>query len=156
MVLATYLRGQGWSLPETASEADVTISRGFKPGDIVVSQDSDMTAYENVETIWRPLSRKRFLKYEMAVVAKHHLQLSRMQLTVLCCVSKNYTTNLNQMGILTNYGIIKTISEDGNDPDLVFIVFSCCHKPSKSYIYHIFFLKIRKRWFVGTWRIKLW
>ncbi|KAF9536884.1 hypothetical protein EC957_009495 [Mortierella hygrophila] len=56
MVLATYLRGQGWSLPEIASEADVTIARDFKADDIVVSQDSDMAAYENVETIWRPLS----------------------------------------------------------------------------------------------------
>ncbi|KAF9108991.1 hypothetical protein BGX30_008576, partial [Mortierella sp. GBA39] len=72
-----------------------------------------MAAYENVETIWRPLSRRRFLKYEMGVVAKHHLQLSRVQLTVLCCVSKNdYTTNLNQMGVKTNYGIIKTITDD--------------------------------------------
>lgn len=78
MVLATYLRGQGWSLPDTASEADVTIARNFMPGDIVVSQDSDMAAYENVETIWRPLPRKRFLKYDMAVVVKHHLQSSRV------------------------------------------------------------------------------
>jgi hypothetical protein len=133
MVLATYLRGQGWSLPDIASEADVDIARDFKPGDIAVSQDSDMAAYENVETILRPLPRRRFLKYEMAVVAKHHLQLSRVQLTVLCCVSKNdYITNLNQMGIRTNYGIIKTISEDGNDPDLAFITFSCCHKSSRS------------------------
>ncbi|KAI8601630.1 hypothetical protein EDD21DRAFT_414735 [Dissophora ornata] len=107
MVLATYLRGRGWSFPEIASEADVTIARDFKPGDIVVLQDSDMAAYENVETTWRPLSRKRFLKYEMVIVTKHYLQLSRVQLTVLCCVSKNdYTTNLNQMGIKTNYGII--------------------------------------------------
>ncbi|KAG9063007.1 hypothetical protein KI688_004607 [Linnemannia hyalina] len=111
MVLVTYLRGQGWSLPEIASEADITIAHDFKPGDIVVSQDSDITAYENVETIW-PLSRRRFLKYEMGAVAKHHLQLSRVQLTVLYCVSKNdYTTNLNQMGVRTNYGTIKTITE---------------------------------------------
>ncbi|KAF9536883.1 hypothetical protein EC957_009494, partial [Mortierella hygrophila] len=49
----------------------------------------------------------------MGVVAKHHLQLSRVQLTVLCCVSKNdYTTNLSQMGVKTNYGIIKTITEE--------------------------------------------
>jgi len=62
------------------------------------------------------------LRYEMAVVTKHNLQLSRLQLTVLCCVSKNdYTTNLNQMGIRTNYGIIKTITSYGNDLDLVFI-----------------------------------
>jgi hypothetical protein len=61
----------------------------------------------------------------MAVVAKHHLQLSRLQLTVLCCVSKNdYTTNLNRMGIGTNYGVIKTIPDDGNDPDVVFITIS--------------------------------
>ncbi|KAG0272621.1 hypothetical protein BGZ97_010942, partial [Linnemannia gamsii] len=71
-----------------------------------------MAAYENVETIYRPLSRKRFLKYKMAVVTKH-LELSRKQLTALCCVSKNdYTTNLTQMGIKTNYGIMKTITDD--------------------------------------------
>jgi hypothetical protein len=120
MVLATYLRGQGWNLPEVASESDVAIACDFKPGDVVVSGDSDMAAYENVETIYRPLSRKRFLKYKMAVVTKH-LELSRKQLTALCCVSKNdYTTNLTQMGIKTNYGIMKTITDDG----IVFISFS--------------------------------
>ncbi|KAK5807972.1 hypothetical protein F5H01DRAFT_325101 [Linnemannia elongata] len=80
MVLATYLRGQGWSLPDTASEADVTIARNFMPGDIVVSQDSDMAAYENVETIWRPLPRKRFLKYDMAVVTLDSLLEARYTL----------------------------------------------------------------------------
>ncbi|KAK3813787.1 MAG: hypothetical protein JOS17DRAFT_779229 [Linnemannia elongata] len=114
MVLTTYLREQGWDLPEVVSESDVAIARDLELGDIVVSGDSDMAAYENVETIYRPLSRRRFLRYEMVVVTKHHLQLSRLQLTVLCCVSKyDYTTNLNQMGIRTNYGIIKTITNDG-------------------------------------------
>jgi len=122
MALTTYLREQGWDLPEVASESDVAIARDLKLGDIVVSGDSDMAVYENVETIYRPLSQRRFLRYEMAVVTKHNLQLSRLQLTVLCCVSKNdYTTNLNQMGIRTNYGIIKTITSYGNDLDLVFI-----------------------------------
>ncbi|KAF9327631.1 hypothetical protein BGZ91_001374 [Linnemannia elongata] len=80
MVLATYLRGQGWSLPDTASEADVTIARDFMPGDIVLSQDSDMAAYVNVETIWRPLPRRRFLKYDMAVVTLDSLLEARYTL----------------------------------------------------------------------------
>ncbi|KAF9131356.1 hypothetical protein BG015_003870, partial [Linnemannia schmuckeri] len=113
MALVTYLHGEDWILPEVASEADVAIARDFKPDDVVVSGDSDMVAYENVETIWWPLSQRRLPKYEMAVVSKHHLQLSHVQLTVLCCVSKNdYSTNLNRMGIKTNYGIIKTITDD--------------------------------------------
>ncbi|KAF8947558.1 hypothetical protein BGZ47_008703 [Haplosporangium gracile] len=58
MMLTKYLRGQGWNLPEIASEADVAIARDFKPGDIVMLGDSDMTAYENVETISGGLCHK--------------------------------------------------------------------------------------------------
>lgn len=54
MVLATYLREQGWDLPEVESESDAAIARDLELGDIVVSGDSDMAAYENVETIYRP------------------------------------------------------------------------------------------------------
>ncbi|KAG9072372.1 hypothetical protein KI688_000142 [Linnemannia hyalina] len=38
MVLATYLRGQGWDLPEVASESDVANARDFKSGDVATNQ----------------------------------------------------------------------------------------------------------------------
>ncbi|KAF9079548.1 hypothetical protein BGX23_003773, partial [Mortierella sp. AD031] len=80
--LARYLRDKGWKVVECPSEADIAIASDCQPGDVVVSSDSDMLLYASVETRWRPLTRGRFLVYELSKVLKH-LEMSRAQLTVL-------------------------------------------------------------------------
>lgn len=111
---AQHMRHMGWNVVECPAEADTTIALDCQPNDVVVSADSDMLAYDSVCTIWRPLSRGKFLIYDVADVLQH-LELSRVQLTVLCVVSKNdYVCNLELLGIVTNYRIVKSLEVTGN------------------------------------------
>jgi hypothetical protein len=111
--LKAYLVKQGWNLAECPSEADIAIADDCQLNDIVVSADSDMLLYDSVRTIWRPLSKGRFLVYQVLDLLKH-LGISRQKLTVLGIVSKNdYTANLSRMGVATNFKIIKSLEETG-------------------------------------------
>lgn len=70
-----------------------------------------MLIYDTVVTIWRPLSRGRYLVYELAEVLSH-LSLSRSKLTTLGIVSKNdYSSNLERLGVITNHKIVKSLEE---------------------------------------------
>ncbi|KAG0272323.1 hypothetical protein BGZ96_005382, partial [Linnemannia gamsii] len=70
-----------------------------------------MLIYDTVVTIWRPLSRGRYLVYELAEVLSH-LELSRSKLTTLGIVSKNdYSSNLKRLGVITNHKIVKSLEE---------------------------------------------
>ncbi|KAF9119345.1 hypothetical protein BG015_006370 [Linnemannia schmuckeri] len=136
--LAAYLINNGWNVIECPSEADIAIASDCQPSDIVVSGDSDMLIYDTVKTIWRPLSRGRFLVYKLAEVLGH-LEISRAKLTALGIVSKNdYTSNLARLGVITNHKIVKSLEETETDvekliqqylvhPDVV------CKKPSATH-----------------------
>ncbi|KAF9079164.1 hypothetical protein BGX23_004873, partial [Mortierella sp. AD031] len=113
--LAHYLTNNGWNVVVCPSEADIAIAADCQPKDIVVSGDSDMLIYDTVETVWRPLSRGRFLVYELAAVMDH-LSISRAKLTTLGIVSKNdYSSNLTRLGISTNYKIVKSLDKTETD-----------------------------------------
>jgi len=112
--MKAYLVEQGWSVAECPSEADIAIAVDCQPADVVVSADSDMLLYDSIRTIWRPLSRGRFLVYEVPDLL-NYLGISRQKLTVLGIVSKNdYTTNLSRMGVATNFKIVKSLKDEGN------------------------------------------
>lgn len=113
--LAHHLSSNGWNVVVCPSEADIAIAADCQPKDIVVSGDSDMLIYDTVETVWRPLSRGRFLVYELAAVMDH-LSISRAKLTTLGIVSKNdYSSNLTRLGISTNYKIVKSLEKNETD-----------------------------------------
>ncbi|KAG0195417.1 hypothetical protein BGX28_001460, partial [Mortierella sp. GBA30] len=110
---AEYMREKQWTVVECLTEADIRIARECNAGDIVVSRDSDMLMYKNIETIWRPISRDRVLVYDVPSVLAT-LNLSRVQFTVLGIVSKNdYNTNIPSLGSATNYKVVKDL--DGED-----------------------------------------
>lgn len=50
------LRSKGWSAVVCKTEADVTSARYSRQDDIVVSRDSDLLFYLNMNTLWRPIS----------------------------------------------------------------------------------------------------
>lgn len=107
--LARYLEGKGWTVIECVSEADIQIACDCTAYDIVLSGDSDSLIHSSIHTIWRPLSRGGYLEYNVPQLLQH-LELSRIGLTVLGVVSRNdYTSNIKQMGLATNYNIIKSL-----------------------------------------------
>ncbi|KAF8926966.1 hypothetical protein BGZ47_002433 [Haplosporangium gracile] len=109
--LAIYLCEQGWTVVECRSEADIAIAIDSRPQDIVVSGHSDMLIYATVHTIWRPISRGKYLVYHLPKVLSY-LGVSRLGLTVLGIVCKNdYTPNLTRMGLSTNIKILKSLEE---------------------------------------------
>ncbi|KAI7817099.1 hypothetical protein BC939DRAFT_18718 [Gamsiella multidivaricata] len=72
-----------------------------------------MLIYKNVRTIWRPISRRRFLVYDIPEVLAA-LGIIRDQLTVLDLVSHNdYNRNIYGLGRATDFSIIKEL--DGGD-----------------------------------------
>lgn len=109
---ARYMCTRGWNVLVCPSEADIAIADACQSNDVVVSTDSDMLAYNTIKIIWRPISRRRFLVYDVEHVLQC-LGLTRAHLTVLCIVSKNdYTPNLALMGVLTNFKIVKDLKQD--------------------------------------------
>ncbi|KAF9364665.1 hypothetical protein BGX34_000766, partial [Mortierella sp. NVP85] len=116
--LVQYLRSQGWTVVESETEADVEIGRVCKPNDIVVSGDSDLLMYNNVNHLWRPWRKGQLLHYSVPDILKM-FDLSRPQWTALGIVSANdYGKNISGLGIGSNFGIIKSLQ--GNDvPSLI-------------------------------------
>ncbi|KAF9357624.1 hypothetical protein BGX26_003415 [Mortierella sp. AD094] len=110
---AKFMRELGWDVRECGLEADVVIARDCRPGDIVISRDSDMLVYENIHKIWRPISGGRFLQYDLPGVLAT-LGINRIQLTALGIVSSNdYNRNIPTLGGATNFSILKSL--DGTD-----------------------------------------
>ena len=111
--LAHYLRSMGWDIVECETEADVQIARDCIPGDFVVSGDSDLLIYRNVQKVWRPISGGRFLEYVVEDILDT-FGLSRNQWIALGIVSRNdYNSNIYGLGWVANLGIIKEIEDDG-------------------------------------------
>ncbi|KAI8606244.1 hypothetical protein EDD21DRAFT_410345 [Dissophora ornata] len=76
---AQYLRLKGRSVIECPTEADIAIAVRYRSGDIVISKDNDTPVYKSISTIWRPISRQRFLVYEIPDVLAT-LGISKTQL----------------------------------------------------------------------------
>jgi hypothetical protein len=111
---AQYMRGKGWIVLIADTEADVAIAIEAQPGDIVISGDSDMLAYNTINTLWRPVSGGLVLVYFIPTLLRS-LGITRSQLTALAIVSKNdYGKNIFSLGPATNYEIIKSINGAGN------------------------------------------
>jgi len=70
------MRLKEWTVVECPTEADHQIALECKDG------DSDMLVYENIRTIWQPISRMRLLVYDKGGILAT-LGLNRIQLTVL-------------------------------------------------------------------------
>jgi hypothetical protein len=108
-----FMSNKNWSIVACSTEADLSIAQDYVSGDIVISKDSDMLIYEKIQTIYRPISKGRFLVYEMQYVLIA-LGLNRAQLTILGIVSKNdYNSNIPTMGPVTNYGVVKLLDGEG-------------------------------------------
>ncbi|KAF9198899.1 hypothetical protein BGZ59_004342, partial [Podila verticillata] len=109
-----YMRDKNWNIVESPTEADLHIARDCQPIDVVVSRDSDLLIYQNVTTVWRPISKGRFLVYDINDVLAT-LKITRTQLTVLGVVSRNdYSKNIRGLGPATNFSVIKRLC--GDDP----------------------------------------
>ncbi|KAK3823851.1 MAG: hypothetical protein JOS17DRAFT_776920 [Linnemannia elongata] len=81
-----------------------------------------------------------------AYVTKAVSKPSSVQLTVLRFVSKNdYTTNLNQMGIKTNYRITKSITSDGR-----FLAIEVHNVMKNPLMVHVFYIIHATSAFVAT------
>ncbi|KAF9271079.1 hypothetical protein BGZ68_004282, partial [Mortierella alpina] len=107
---AEYLRARDWNVVECRTEADLAIGNDCRPGDIVLTRDSDLLIYPEVACIWRPISRGRLLEYHVGDVLAS-LKITRAQLTVLGVVSRNdYTKNVEGLGSKTNFSIVKRLS----------------------------------------------
>ncbi|KAI1287928.1 hypothetical protein EDD11_010121, partial [Mortierella claussenii] len=89
---ARHMCTRGWNAVVCPSEADIAIADACTSNDVVISTDSDMLAYDSVRTIWRPISRGRFLKYDVA--------------------HNDYACSLARMGVITNFKIVKSLEED--------------------------------------------
>ena len=108
-----YMTRAGWTVEACLTEADVAIARDCRPGDIVISADSDMLAYSTISVLWRPVSRGLILVYNISDLCQV-LGLSRIQLTALAVVSNNdYGKNIYSLGPATNYSLIKSVEKTG-------------------------------------------
>ena len=90
---AQYCRSRGWTVIECTTEADIRIANDCGTHDVVISTDGDMPVYKTV-SIWRPISKRRFLQYKVSEMLDS-LQITRTQLTALGIVSRNdYNHNM--------------------------------------------------------------
>ena len=64
---------------ESRAEVGLAIAADCKPGEIVISRDSDMLVYGTISTIWRPISRGRRPVYDVPRVLAT-LNISRTHL----------------------------------------------------------------------------
>ena len=110
---AAHLRGRGWRVVQSTTEADLEIALSYVPGDVVVSTDSDLLIYANILTVWRPISKDRFLVYQTPDILKS-LAMTRSQFVAFGVVSANdYDRNVPSLGVATNYDLIKATESTG-------------------------------------------
>ncbi|KAF9921244.1 hypothetical protein BGZ67_000630, partial [Mortierella alpina] len=104
-----HLRGRGWRVVQSTTEADLEIALNYVPGDVVVSTDSDLLIYANILTVWRPISKDRFLVYQTPDILTT-LAMTKSQFTAFGVVSANdYDRNIPSLGVATNYDLIKAV-----------------------------------------------
>lgn len=112
-VLVRHLRASGWIVCGCLSEADTCIGVSCKKDDIVITRDSDALIYSNINTIWRPFGRDRYLVYHVADLLRQ-LELSRTGLTTLGIVTQNdYGTGVYRMGIEENFKVVRALETIG-------------------------------------------
>ncbi|KAG0059220.1 hypothetical protein BGZ92_006987, partial [Podila epicladia] len=110
--LVQHLRANGWNVCGCRSESDTCIGANCKQDDIVITRDSDALIYSNSNTIWRPISRRRYLVYIIPQLLLQ-LQLSRTGLTTLGVVSQNdYGKGVHYMGVKSNFEVIQALEEE--------------------------------------------
>ncbi|KAG0334604.1 hypothetical protein BG000_008191, partial [Podila horticola] len=113
--LGNYLESKGWKVQHAKHEADVALGRDCRPNDIVVSTDSDMLAYDLIQTIARPFSGGRFMMYKKADIIRHMRLDTVYHLQALAVVSRNdYSSNIRSMGFANNVAIIRTCKLEEN------------------------------------------
>lgn len=111
--LIGFLREKGWVVRECPFEADLEIARDCTPGDMVLTRDSDLSVYLKVSSMYRLVSGRKVLRYDLEDVCRS-MGLSRQQLTALGIVSKNdYSHNIKSLGTATNFGIVKQLKAVG-------------------------------------------
>ncbi|KAG0287770.1 hypothetical protein BGZ98_004495, partial [Dissophora globulifera] len=116
---AEYMRSLGWTVKVCITEADVAMAQDARPGDVIISSDSDMLGYASIVTLWRPVSRNLILVYFLPDLLAT-IGLSRIQLTALAVVSRNdYQRNIYSLGPATNFGIIKAIGDRPGSREIV-------------------------------------
>jgi hypothetical protein len=81
------------------------------PGDIIITCDSDMLAYESIYTLWQPVSNDMTTP-ELLLA----LGITRTQFTALAVVSRNdYNRNIRTLGPTSNFSIVRSINSLSND-----------------------------------------
>ncbi|KAF9922743.1 hypothetical protein FBU30_007140 [Linnemannia zychae] len=119
---AQYLLERQYHMIFCSTEADPRIAEDCEADDIVISSDSDFLGYQHVRTIWRPVGHASANKcpvYKKSDVLDS-LHLTDIQLTALACVAKNdYESNIPNLGLITNYDIIKELGSSDDVKTLV-------------------------------------
>jgi hypothetical protein len=106
---------RNWTVKIAPTEADVAIAIDATPGDIIISCDSDMLAYESIDTLWRQVSNDTILVYTTPDI-RLALGITCAQLTALAVVSQNdYNRNIRTLGPASNFSITRSINSLGND-----------------------------------------
>ncbi|KAK3811036.1 MAG: hypothetical protein J3Q66DRAFT_351172, partial [Benniella sp.] len=112
--LVNFLTNNDWVVRQCPYEADLEIARECTPGDMVLTRDSDLAVYLNVSSMYRLVSGRKVLRYDLADLCTT-MGISRQQLTTLGIVSQNdYSENIKSLGTATNFGIVKEL--DSSDP----------------------------------------
>lgn len=111
--LVQHLRASGWTVCGCCSEADTCIGANCKKDDVVITRDSDALVYSNINTIWRPFGRDRYLVYHVSDLLRQ-LELSRTGLTTLGIVTQNdYGKGVHKMGVKGNFKVIRALETEG-------------------------------------------
>ncbi|KAG0033890.1 hypothetical protein BGZ83_004246, partial [Gryganskiella cystojenkinii] len=102
--LVQYLVDRGFKAKLCRFEADPEIAAECNPQDIVVTKDSDLFGYATVCSILKPISRGRYLMYNLQNVMRA-MELNRTQLTLFAIVSTNdYDKSVPGLGPVKNHG----------------------------------------------------
>ncbi|KAG9072050.1 hypothetical protein KI688_006272 [Linnemannia hyalina] len=110
--LVQHLRASGWIVCGCRSEADTCIGSSYKQDDVVITRDSDALVYSNINTIWRPFGRDRYLVYHVSDLLRQ-LELSRTGLTTLGIVTQNdYGKGVHKMGVKGNFKVIRALETE--------------------------------------------
>ncbi|KAF9947536.1 hypothetical protein BGZ72_010482, partial [Mortierella alpina] len=104
-----FLQERGWRVVLSNTESDLQIALNYRPGEVVVTIDSDLLIYGNITIIWRAISKDRFLVYNVAEMLAA-LGMTRAQFTALGIVSTNdYDKNVPSLGAATNFSLVKSL-----------------------------------------------
>ncbi|KAG9071582.1 hypothetical protein KI688_005795 [Linnemannia hyalina] len=111
-VLVQHLHASGWIVCGCRSEADTCIGSNCKQDDIVITCDIDTLVYSNINTIWRPFGRARYLVYHVSDLLRQ-LELSRTGLTTLGIVTQNdYGKGVHKIGVKGNFKVIRALETE--------------------------------------------